>query len=423
MNARRARRWWVRLAVATFLGLVGILGSGMVGYRALQPVMRVPSVSMLGVTPIAGFDRSWLAGVARMRCGQAKRLDISGGPKELTLLVETVPSLDPEEIRGASQSYGTIDWLEVGWPLPCFVAVHGTYPPNAHVAGGKTLRGLDLDSTDAPEWLRPASGVSGWGYTILPTSVQWGPFSLNLAAWTAAAFSILNIPAIWRTQRRAMRRRAGHCTECGYDIHGVPLCPECGAAWRRGRIERVRPFASNESMKSPGRLVAKRESTGSWTITDDRGGSFRLLPPNLRVLRDEVASEAHRAAVERVRKRVRRNGLWIRALVTISVVAIAVWFLVNAATSAVPVGGGIFGALIFISFAIAATFGNFAYSPRRFRRDLLEERLCPSCGEQLGRVPPSHDGCTVCPVCRAAWVSWTSDEQEKGPRPDERGPA
>jgi hypothetical protein len=41
---------------------------------------------------------------------------------------------------------------------------------------------------------------------------------------------------------------------------------------------------------------------------------------------------------------------------------------------------------------------------RAMRRDLLELRLCLSCGSVLPEAPPpTFDGCTVCTSCKRAW--------------------
>lgn len=38
-----------------------------------------------------------------------------------------------------------------------------------------------------------------------------------------------------------------------------------------------------------------------------------------------------------------------------------------------------------------------------WRRDLLEARLCASCGYSLSEIGPSPDGCRVCSECGSAW--------------------
>jgi hypothetical protein len=223
----------VRVAAAICIGVAAVIGTGVVGYLAFQRTVArglLPFQISWQRMFVDSDGESWFCGVYQGQSLQHGRATPTIGPAGMTLPSrgDGVPWPDTHGRISLSQ-YRELDWLEVGWPVPCFVAVYATYNEDVQIAGGRVLRGLDLDSTDALEWLRPDSGISGWGYTILPTSVEWRPFALNLAAWTAAAWCVLSLPAVWRGSHRSIRRRAGRCVRCGYDIRGVTICPECGA--------------------------------------------------------------------------------------------------------------------------------------------------------------------------------------------------
>jgi hypothetical protein len=63
----------------------------------------------------------------------------------------------------------------------------------------------------------------------LPLRPIWPGFAVNTVVH-AAAIGVLVV--LGSRVRRMMRRRAGSCPRCGYDLRGGPAraCPECGAA-------------------------------------------------------------------------------------------------------------------------------------------------------------------------------------------------
>lgn len=63
-------------------------------------------------------------------------------------------------------------------------------------------------------------------HRLLPTRPLPLAFAANTLVYAALAGALIYGPGI---ARRALRRRAGRCTACGYPLPGGPRCPECGA--------------------------------------------------------------------------------------------------------------------------------------------------------------------------------------------------
>jgi hypothetical protein len=59
----------------------------------------------------------------------------------------------------------------------------------------------------------------------LPLLPLWPGFPLDLALFAIFAWLILFGPL---ALRRTWRARRGKCPKCGYDLHGLHQCPECG---------------------------------------------------------------------------------------------------------------------------------------------------------------------------------------------------
>jgi hypothetical protein len=63
---------------------------------------------------------------------------------------------------------------------------------------------------------------------IIPLRPAWTGFLIDTTLFAAAWFSLLILP--WQT-RKHLRRRAGRCKHCAYDLTATPSekpCPECG---------------------------------------------------------------------------------------------------------------------------------------------------------------------------------------------------
>ena len=80
------------------------------------------------------------------------------------------------------------------------------------------------DGIAPPRWL-PRADDAAW--RRVPIEPVWAGLAANTALYAALAWGALFAPGI---ARRSRRRRRGWCVACAYDLAGLPLCPECGAA-------------------------------------------------------------------------------------------------------------------------------------------------------------------------------------------------
>jgi hypothetical protein len=128
---------------------------------------------------------------------------------------------------------------------PVFVlAGHGLSRTDEHFLGISLTHGtvcLVVNQTGGVSWDSPAipvlqslsaapvtSPVPFW-----EISIPWGGV---LIAFSALPFTRL-MGLILMTRRQHVRRRAGLCPCCGYDLRGSPArCPECGAACKAASL-------------------------------------------------------------------------------------------------------------------------------------------------------------------------------------------
>lgn len=114
-----------------------------------------------------------------------------------------------------------------GWPmLAAWYGLSAAYPP-----GGVAT--LVVDHGIPIEGVGPATNLWTWNASqlrALPLHPIWRGIIVDSLIYAAAwATMFIGIGTI----RRALRRRAGRCTRCAYDLSGLrsgTLCPECGSA-------------------------------------------------------------------------------------------------------------------------------------------------------------------------------------------------
>lgn len=231
----RNRKLWIRLALSLCLALLAVIATGVIGYHDFRRVIVVGRARPAPILVHADPNNQtwlWLEWRGRSaRFGDAYRAIEAADPHTVLDSHKVAPWPPSPPIPAHFRQF---HWLEVGWPLKCFVAMHAIYTDSAKVTGGKTLRGFDRDAPSTPDWLRPAGGVTGWGHTIYPTSVRWPYFLVNMLAWGAGAWCILSTPAFLLGWRRRRRLKRGLCPTCAYCLEGVSgPCPECGTrSWR-----------------------------------------------------------------------------------------------------------------------------------------------------------------------------------------------
>ena len=134
----------------------------------------------------------------------------------------------------------------------------------------RSLAGITLDEASMNltgpydewfSWNSPAIDrllTSGACRVLLPLRPLWPGFAINTLFYAASAWLVWRIVPLTKRWRR---RRAGRCTNCGYDLRGIAagsICPECGvqsgAAKRRppsGQGEARGPAAANPRVNAP----------------------------------------------------------------------------------------------------------------------------------------------------------------------------
>ena len=73
---------------------------------------------------------------------------------------------------------------------------------------------------------------------LVPREILWVGFAINTTFYAAMLWLLTLGPF---TMRRIIRRKRGHCINCGYDLRGdfSVGCPECG--WQRKENDAVQP--------------------------------------------------------------------------------------------------------------------------------------------------------------------------------------
>lgn len=107
----------------------------------------------------------------------------------------------------------SINTSAFGWPRPALRTVVRNNPAAAPPGGFVTSASVVIVS-------RGFARTSG----SLPLIPYWPGFLLNTLLFAAILAAPLTIIPI----RRGLRARRGRCPRCGYELLGLPRCPECG---------------------------------------------------------------------------------------------------------------------------------------------------------------------------------------------------
>lgn len=116
----------------------------------------------------------------------------------------------------------TITRLVCGWPCRALAA-----SIDAHVEGSPPLArdSTTHDAIDLGDRLRWTQRDSFTHSRYLPIRPRPVGFVLNTLAY---ALLLVTLGGTVKRARSLMRRRAGRCTSCGYQLAGLSRCPECG---------------------------------------------------------------------------------------------------------------------------------------------------------------------------------------------------
>jgi hypothetical protein len=118
------------------------------------------------------------------------------------------------------QGWGTKDDLvsrtEFGWPCPLVYS-----DEVEHLIVGNIFGSADWVSAGTTSSDRASLGLGVW--------IATGVHSKNLVlVGCALYFSAFAAGHAGKRVLEARRRRSSRCVGCGYDVHGLRCCPECG---------------------------------------------------------------------------------------------------------------------------------------------------------------------------------------------------
>ncbi len=128
------------------------------------------------------------------------------------LQIPTPPSsLPPQHV---------LNRMEFGFPFRCLFSQASWLHTALSTAEPKLHQGILL--TWRPEWIM----IQNTLYTSqLPLAPIWRGLLLNTTSFGLVSF------LCWRGYvhaRAVLRLRRGHCSQCGYDLQSLSMCPECG---------------------------------------------------------------------------------------------------------------------------------------------------------------------------------------------------
>ncbi len=135
---------------------------------------------------------------------------------------------DRRDFSAAMEKVG----ISCGWPRLCLFRRLTEIESKGHGwdPGSNTEYGLVV----APRIWEVLGGQT-WPQGRLPIRPIWPGFAINTVFYAAILWLLWLSPFV---VRRVIRRKRGHCINCGYDLRGAEheVCPECGASTKRVEV-------------------------------------------------------------------------------------------------------------------------------------------------------------------------------------------
>jgi len=289
----------------------------------------------------------------------------------------------------------------------------------------RSLRAIAAEETRRWSFDRLLAGLALGGAAVVVGVALFAVAGATFGAVPAVIFVLLMIGVLSAVDRAIATRRIGSaigatiaahgfCASCGYSLRGLQpaedgclVCPECGGAWRAGRI--TRPHWSR-----PLRALAPRPGVPLRTIfvrppvaQDDRSMLCRRLDSWLLSVPRTRRRAIGAGRLRRLRAEIRRSSLWLRATLAALLVIPLVWLFahmppaVTAPESAAMWLGWSLGLLVLAAALVATLAGELGIRTRHLVGACVADSLCASCAADL--LGPDAEGFRVCPACGASW--------------------
>lgn len=272
----------------------------------------------------------------------------------------------------------------------------------------------------------------------LPIATKWISYFIPISV---ACLTAVFIQGYYRRQFRKQEHQVadvmlsnGLCPTCLYRVAGTPpdanahvVCAECGAAWDASRVHERAVVAPAGEKPLLDHVQPRR---GYWShrwLRDATGARHALLDADFQRSIRLAAAEEHAQRLIAVRRELRRSALPRRVLAAVLALPVSGFFglmgvlqiqshFPPTTTMAIfmCIGGlwficmGWFLAMIFLNLR-----GHSA-NKRTAVRVMLENDLCPSCGEDLRPVQVSSEDPRQCPRCTARWLNSSDPTPARG---------
>lgn len=125
-----------------------------------------------------------------------------------------------------ASEFVTLTELRAGWPFSSLRSVHLAEVDQRGIVvypmSSLSRTGIRIPGSQPVE----ASAIRGRTLPVLPL---WGGLAGNATIWALLSAGLVESMIAFAARLRAeSRSNRGLCPGCGYDLRGVPDCPECG---------------------------------------------------------------------------------------------------------------------------------------------------------------------------------------------------